>query len=521
MVSVATEPQTALSQSLHRRLLRTSPLYFGHTFLRGPAWEPFNGRYLVGPHHHKWQEIVCTQLNFAVVAARGTGKSKFFAFLWLLWLASMHAGQQFLLISSTDENCKKLLREIREEIETNPALQWLYPAGKVSKIWRSHDLSLSNGFSIVARSALSRIRGYHPNFILCDDAITDEAATSEAYRKKFRDFFFGVLGNMLMRGGVLGICGTPLSHKDLLCKDLKENPVYTHDVFPVLNAKQESIWAEVIPLSEIEKKKRGQPSIQFSREMLCKPVSSDVSLFPRSLFAGHPVEQSLLVMGLEKEAYIKSGLRLYQGVDLAFSGRAGADYFVIMTVGVDGLGNRWICDIHRSRGKTFREQLSTITRLGHKYRPEVLCIEANAAQKVYSQEMKEQTDLNIYEWVTGTEKHSFDKGLPSLQLLAESKKYRMPRGDADSREKTDILMDELESFAHLDGKCVSLGEHDDVAMSLLLAEHAIRRGTMWQSVLLGADDKPAYVHANAREEPKQAPKMHHEIMADIRRLQGL
>ena len=513
--------RTQLSQPLHERLLRTSPLYFGQTYLRGPSWAPFNGRYLVGPHHIEWQRIVCECLRFAVMAARGTGKSYFFAFLWPLWLATLYPGKQFLLVSSTDENSKKLLRAIREEVEDNPALQWLFPAGKASRIWRSHDLSFSNGFSIVARSAMSRIRGYHPNWVHCDDAVTDEAAYSEAYRIRFKDFYFGVLSNMLMRGGVQGISGTPLSYKDLLSKDLKDNAEYEHSVWPVIDSQDKSIWPAVIPVAEIQRKRREMPSLLFSREQLCKPVSSDTSLFPRYLFTGPPVEQPLFTMGQPRDALTSAGLTLFLGVDLAFSTRASADYFVVLTIGLDGQGNRWIVDMHRSRGLMFREQLAILTEIGHKYRPEVLCIESNAAQRLFSAEMRSNTDLPIYEHNTGTEKHSFEVGLPAMQLLAELKKYRLGKGDEQTRQKVDVLLGEMEAFSYIDGKCMSLGEHDDTVMALLMTEHAIRRGSMFQSCLVGGEDKAHYVHRNAAEQPKQMPVTHGEMMARIQKLQGL
>ena len=59
------------------------------------------------------------------------------------------------------------------------------------------------------------------------------------------------------------------------------------------------------------------------------------------------------------------------------------------------------------------------------------------------------------------------KGVPSLSVLFENGKYRLPRGDKQSAELTDILTNEL----------IGLGieSHDDTVMALWIAECGIRR----------------------------------------------
>ena len=54
------------------------------------------------------------------------------------------------------------------------------------------------------------------------------------------------------------------------------------------------------------------------------------------------------------------------------------------------------------------------------------------------------------------------KGVPSLAVLFENRKYRLPRGDDRSVRMTDILTNEL----------VGLGieAHDDTVMALWIAE---------------------------------------------------
>ena len=67
---------------------------------------------------------------------------------------------------------------------------------------------------------------------------------------------------------------------------------------------------------------------------------------------------------------------------------------------------------------------------------------------------------------TGREKMDVFKGVPSLSILFENGKYRMPRGDERSARLVDVLANEL----------VGLGveAYDDTVIALWIAECGIR-----------------------------------------------
>jgi len=72
------------------------------------------------------------------------------------------------------------------------------------------------------------------------------------------------------------------------------------------------------------------------------------------------------------------------------------------------------------------------------------------------------------------------KGVPSLSVMFENGKYRLPRGDKRSEKLVDILTNEL----------VGLGieTHDDTVMALWIAECGIRRKSEQKSYLEIIDD---------------------------------
>ena len=88
-------------------------------------------------------------------------------------------------------------------------------------------------------------------------------------------------------------------------------------------------------------------------------------------------------------------------------------------------------------------------------------------QRIFGDELIRTSDLPIKKFHTGVQKHSLDKGVPSLRVLLENGKFRIPRGDARSVELTDIWIDEMRSFTWHDGKLASVGGHDDTVMAYI------------------------------------------------------
>lgn len=458
------------------QMMRASPLFFAEAVLGGPPFAPFFGKYRGGPHHLVWDRVVTREQRWAVMACRGSGKSHFFTFAVPLHRAYYNVDGGLLIISSTDDNARRALGEIKNEIIENKNLNWLYPGNPVGRIWRSRDIVCSNGFRISVRGVGARIRGIH---IPCigDDILSEEHQYSQIARQKVSDYWFKVVSNIPLPGQMLGLTGTPLNAADLIYYELRENPIYSHSSFPIVDDSDVPLWPEFITRSVIEQKKLELGSLRYSQECLCEPISSDASLFPRSLFTADPQMQMTTTLGMPKEDVAQLDLRIAIGVDVAFSASTNADYFVIFVAGAQVTtegGNLWILDIFRERGMDFQDQLSAINDYALKYNAEVVYIESNQAQRIYTSEMKRKSLIPVKEYQTGAAKHSLEKGMPQLRLLAEARKMRIPRGDARSIELTDIFLDELASFTFQEGKVVSMGKHDDVVHAFFFAVQGLR-----------------------------------------------
>jgi hypothetical protein len=236
------------------------------------------------------------------------------------------------------------------------------------------------------------------------------------------------------------------------------------------------LWPARYSRGRLLAKRREIGSLRFAREFLCDPVSDDMSLFPLALFKGDPTEQLNLRLGMPHSFWEQAGVTAFIGVDFAMSSSAQADYMVIWTMGLDKFGNRWIMDIQRGKGLSYQKQLSMINDAGRKYQPALVFLEANQMQRIFGDELIRTTDLPVRKFVTTAAKHLLDKGVPSLRVLLENGKFRIPRGDQRSIELTDIWIEEMRSLTWVDGQIKSVGAHDDTCMATWICDQAIKQG---------------------------------------------
>jgi len=96
-------------------------------------------------------------------------------------------------------------------------------------------------------------------------------------------------------------------------------------------------------------------------------------------------------------------------------------------------------------------------------------------------------------------KHSLDRGVPSLRLAFERKKWRIPRGDAHAIDMTDTWIAEFNCIAYENGKVESVGEHDDCVMATWMADTAARMGEGVTMVFGGEEAEPENVDPDAPE----------------------
>lgn len=436
-------------------------------------------------HHLEWGNLIQIYKYLGIIAARDHSKSFTFSKAYPLWRLYKYKrnlisspynkesamSKKGMIITSDFILGKDLLTMIKDDIAENSILrERLYP--KVSgEGWGMSEIKCRNGAEIQMRSIESRLRGRHPHWIVVDDIITDSSLYSSEAREKSKNFFHSVIMNAIIPDGQVILVGTPFHEKDLY-EDLKQKKSWKIFEYPAIFPDGSILWENRYNLEALLEKRSSQGSLIFSREILCKPISSESTIFPY-----HILERSYI--GMDQYTLIKNissaqkqFSRVCIGCDFAISSEIGADYTVYIVLGIDEFGCYWLLDMWRKKGASYNEQIAVLKELNSQFQPSVIMAESNAFQKVMIQ-IALEAGLPIIEHNTGVNKYDLKTGLPSLAILFEQGKIKLPRGDQYSKDVVDIIVGELSSITWTDaGKLESVSEHDDTGMSFWLGVKA-------------------------------------------------
>jgi hypothetical protein len=418
------------------------------------------------------------------------------------------------------------MQETSEQLENNPKLRHLLPPGNLDRLWNKREIRLSTGTVIRARGWGVRVRGGHPQAIVCDDILTDDHLYSETQRGRATDYFFSVPSNMITPEGQLIVCGTPFHFADVY-KKIENTKKYAVSTYPAKDPKGRALFPERYSEAALASKEQEIGTARFAREFMCKPLTDEASLFPSKLFAGDIRLPYNLGMGYKY--WHERGFMLYTGMDIAMSAESGSDYTVVFTIATNLQGERWIANIRRHRGLGYDDQISLLEEEYALMRFEVAYVEANQAQRLIPEGAVRRTGIPIRKFFTlgvqpkkdwnkgmttlSAGKHHLDRGVPSLRLSLENRKWRIPRGDpagdpqaaAYTVEMTDIWIGEMQCISYQDGKVVSVGEHDDTCMACWMCDSGVRLGG--SSFVFGDDRQDTEMDQVAQKEMHGIPAM--------------
>jgi len=346
------------------------------------------------------------------------------------------------------------MRDI-DKMFTHPMLKRYKPA----RGWAIGNITLTNGNQILERSVGSQIRGLHPQEIIIDDPLKEFSMSGI---QRVTDWFYGDMIPTLHHTASLRVIGTPFSYTDIY-QQLSENPAYTVNTYPCINALNEPLWPSRWNYEALMSRKAEVGSLMFTREYMCVPISTGTSLFnPEYLDAAK--NKDLVLKPMRREGY-----KYFVGVDPAIS--TDGDFNVITVIEMDAEENKSLVYVDRAKNVQFRENIQKVKLIGQVFRPECIMFETNTFAKSFTQELRQVADLNIHDFNTTRRKKQ--EIILNLQMTLENQKISFPYGNEESRRVTSILVEELSMFAITErGKFEGIGAHDDMVMSLALANAA-------------------------------------------------
>ena len=444
--------------------------------------------FMYNHHHDDWNKGLTESQYYCVKASRDHGKSVFFM-SYALWLAAFNPKTHIMVFSHSLEQTLEHMRFVRNLIEENDILRHLKPQGKP---WAKSYFEFSNGSRMMAKSVGGATRGYHPDVVVCDDILCGTTSTELA---KTADWFYGVLLPVLHHTSKLMMVGTPFSYNDLYA-ELEEKETFRVETYPAMNMEGEPLWPERWDSDSLEQRRMSIPAIQFSREYLCEPIHDLASMFPMPLLE-EARDKDLVLLDRADTNYNELGEadgvfgQHFIGHDPAIASDKNADYtaMTVMRMKPEEEKKEIIHVVHE-RGMSSVAQKRMMVTLNSKFQPDLIELEGNNFQRMLEQEMRElKADMPIRIFMTTrTRKESL---FMSLLLAFEQGHIKTPYGDEQSRKYTNALEQELNRFGmQKNGKLESVGTHDDLAMSIALANWASKE--FKGSVMLLDDYMPGF-----------------------------
>ena len=423
-------------------------------------------------HHAKWDVGLKDNRYYCVKASRDHGKSVFFM-SYALWIAAFNPGKHIMIFSHSLEQTLEHMRFIRGNIDTSPCLHHLKPGGIP---WRKTYFEFTNGSRIMAKSVGGGTRGFHPDVVVCDDILW---GTTGNELQRAADWFYGVLLPVLHHTGKMMIVGTPFSYNDLYA-ELEKKETFQVETYPAMNKEGVPLWPERWSVEALADRRLSMPAIQFTREYLCEPIHDTASMFPMTILE-KARDKELVLLDYAETEYDANGDAMgvfgqhFIGWDTAIASDKNADFTAMTVLRQPPDDNiKQIVGIIHERGMSSVAQKRTMILLNQRFKPDLIELEGNNFQRMFAMELKEmREDIPIRTFMTTrTKKESL---FMSLLMAFEQGLIKTPYGNEHSRIFTHKLEEELNRFGmQKSGRLESVGTHDDLAMSLALANWATK-----------------------------------------------
>ena len=415
-------------------------------------------KYRFKPFHRQWfeqsllnQEEICLgPRNFAKTTVRGI--------VWTIYKMIKNPNIQLGVVSDTGPQAIHFVSEVKMQMERNVLLTALYPDLRPGKLWRDNEFSIIGATKIQKGSTVTAFgyggaTGYEFDDIVVDDVVDFENSRTKYQRDKLEDWIGMSLRPMLKSGGIMHWSGTRYHDDDQYGRLLKQGILANQDTHKAILDNGESLWPELWPIGKLLEIKEKIGSIRFNAQ-----YQNDVQLmaagkiFKREWFKyirRNPSNPLEYIKDDGTRIHIKD-LAIYQTCDLAISKKEFADYFVILTFGIDSEGNIYILSIIRGhynwpeQKRISRQEYLRWKEFGLRWRG----IESIQYQAVLAQELESFPDMSI--------RHLSTRGMDKVtRAMPMSAKYES--GKVYHYSGMDNLRDFEDELAAFDE-----GENDDM-----------------------------------------------------------
>lgn len=456
----------------------------------------------------RWAQKCLRSKKACILAPRGHGKTEMFSKILVIWLLCRNRDVRILLTSYTDRLAKKNLSTIKLELEINKKLVadfgMFYSR---ENTWDKHMIyvirnKIMKDPTVEAIGLNGFITGGRFDVIILDDIVsikTYQSGNAEM-RAKVIEILESEIEPLLDKGGRIWAIGTRKHFGDIyaqfiknmswnvlkdkaiirepakyIVKELEEAKIIiiddeeveiNYEIIIEGDDSGECLWPEYFSMEALLAIKHSIASQVWNREYQNEVMSDEYALFKmKDLKACCDDNLSYINSSttFTESIAAKYGI-IVQGVDPALvtdvrtAEAHDTSFFVDMTIGGDYRGNCELIYLDRARGLKPSQVEARITANCLKFTPFRKAIESNSFGSLHIANLVEKTDLPIVKHHTGGNKRDPYKGVPSLAIMFENRKIKLPYKTPEDRRTTDSLLEELHAFGS--------GEHTDQVMAL-------------------------------------------------------
>lgn len=362
--------------------------------------------------HRELVELLIEEGKIGVGAPRGFAKSTIVGLIYLAWV-SLNGFKHFVpYISDTHLQAKLITSGLRAEIESNPAIQFIYPDA-ISDKWGEEGFvihGLKADCFILPLGAGMKIRGlkynnHRPDLAIIDDLENLEAVYSSEQRQKLQKWFDYDLEPAMDRYSKnIVYIGTILHYNALLKQVLEKKDKYSAwktRIYKALKDDGTSLWEARFSADYLRAIKSDPThpdyvgSIVFAQELQNEPQDDQDRIIKLGWLKDYSYRDMWITQvadtdELRQKKWVHT-LERVAGVDPAISEKQSADNFSMYVMGFDRLSSKeYMLDLKHGKYPDINAQVKLICDAVVEWEITLLGIETVAYQKGLAQLVRQE-----------------------------------------------------------------------------------------------------------------------------------
>lgn len=243
-----------------------------------------------------------------------------------------------------------------------------------------------------ALGAQAGILGRRADLVVVDDVVNLQNSTTEQQRKNLSTWFWQELLPVLEPDGCICVIGTRFAPGDLYEELTSKGwPVIMIPALSIVDGKEVATWPDRFSLEELKSRREAMGTIYFNLQYMNSTTD----------FSGNLLKRNWLKYTMDIP---KKDLIIFFGVDPCITGRT--DFLAIAVIGLDpSTKTAYFLDMLHTKAEIGRE-MELIKEYAAVWKPRVIGVEANAAQRMLADHLANTTLLPIKRVTTQRDKLS-------------------------------------------------------------------------------------------------------------------